>query len=595
MLWRITKMIGLALGGVALLGAIAIAFFQGPRSWLIGVAVHTMLAHSVGELPPPQTEAQDVRTEMVAMRDGVKLETHIYLPVGKGPWPTILVRDPYAFAKYVSCDIVVRYGYACVHQDVRGRFGSQGDWYPLIHERNDGLDTLKWLVDQPWQNGNIGLWGSSYLGLSEWAVADRLPPQVKTFVAGISHGDFYEMIYHNGMFHNGIAGLWSSSLFAPFEKQLFKGPQKYWRDTISKTWPAVAADRKPFDKSWPSYHDYLVHPEKADPYWQSPVYQAIRYSYRKVGIPVMITERWYDFFLPGTLKMFEGLPTRDQSLMVIEPGDHAAVTGGLKVTAKNGHRFADTLAWFDHFLKGAPLPERLRPGYTIYVNGADRWEHVASWPPQAGLVTYHLHDLHAAHGCDGGKLAAEPAGAEQPVSYTYDPRNPVPTRGGSDVVVDGVLPTASAEQNNDLCSRPDVLSFASAPFGEAALVSGGIKVHLVVSSDASDTAFAVKLSEKFADGRVLEIRDDISTLGLRNGATARQAYKPRDQVELNFELPPIAWQIQPGSRLRLDITSSNFPAYTAHPNKGGLWSEVVTPAAARQTIHTGSLDIPVSY
>jgi len=597
MLRRILKIAGYTLIVILamIVGAIAVFSFSGPRAWLVKVAIHTLLSHAVGELPPAQTQAQEVRTVMVAMRDGVKLETHIYLPVGKGPWPAILVRDPYSLARYVSCEIVVRYGYACVHQDVRGRFGSQGAWYPVTNERNDGLDTLQWLLAQPWQNGKIGLWGSSYLGLTQWAVADRLPPEVKTLAIGISNGDVYEMVYHNGEFRAGVVGLWSATLFSPFERQFFKGPQKYWRDTISRIWPAVAVDRKPFDRAWTAYHDYLMHPEKGDPYWHSPAYEAIRDSYEGVRVPVLITERWYDFFLPGTLKAFEGLPMRDQSLMVIEPGDHAAVTGALKVTAKNGHRFADTLAWFDHFLKGTPLPASLAPGYTIYVNGADRFEHLRAWPPATAPLTLHLSGLSASHHCDGGNLTTAASGTEQSASYSYDPRNPVPTRGGSDVVVDGVLPTASAEQNNDLCSRPDVLSFASAPFAKPELVAGSIKVRLVVSSDAPDTAFAVKLSEEFADGRVLEIRDDISTLALRNGAQRFVVTPVNRAVEVDFEMPAIAWQIQARSKLRLDITSSNFPAFNAHPNKAELWSEVATPAVARQTVHQGSLEIPIAH
>jgi putative CocE/NonD family hydrolase len=573
---------------------VTLSYSEGARTWLAKITIRTLLARSMGDLPPAQNETQEAQTVMVMMQDGTKLETHIYLPVGKGPWPTIVVRDPYGLAKYVSCEIIVRYGYACVHQDVRGRFGSEGDWYPLIHERNDGLDTLKWVIAQPWQNGKIGLWGSSYLGLTQWSVADQLPPEVKTFAASISHGDFYEMIYHNGAFRQGVVGLWASSLFQPLARQLLKTPQKYWRDTLTRTWPANAADHKAFGKAWPSYADYLKHPQKDDPYWHSPNYEAIRASYKGVHVPVMITERWYDFFLPGTLKVFEALPTRDQSLMVIEPGDHAAVTGDLKVTAKNGYRFADTLAWFDHFLKGTPLPHHLRPGYVVYVNGADRWEHIDHWPGNTEDETLYLADLDRSHRCDGGKLAPAFNANEKPVSYTYDPRNPVPTRGGSDVVVDGVVPTASADQKNDLCARPDVLSFASGRFTSAKRIDGGISAHLIVSSSAPDTAFTVKLSEEFADGRVLEIRDDISTLALRNGASKRLVYQPGSRVELTFDLPPIAWQMQPGSRLRFDITSSNFPAFNAHPNRAELWSTVTNPATARQTIHGGSLQIPIA-
>jgi uncharacterized protein len=139
-----------------------------------------------------------------------------------------------------------------------------------------------------------------------------------------------------------------------------------------------------------------------------------------------------------------------------------------------------------------------------------------------------------------------------------------------------------------------VLSFGSLPFGKASLISGVIRVKLVVASDAADTTFTVKLSEHFADGRVLNIRDDISTLSLRNGAQTRVIYNPNDKIEVDFELPAVSWQLEAGSHLRLDISSSNSPVFYPHPNRAGLWSEVSNPAVAKQTVFAGSIEIPVA-
>ncbi len=157
-----------------------------------------------------------------------------------------------------------------------------------------------------------------------------------------------------------------------------------------------------------------------------------------------------------------------------------------------------------------------------------------------------------------------------------------------------IAPSSVAEQKNDLCSRPDVLSFSSAVFPKARTISGGMRAKLLVSSDAADTAFTIKISERFANGHVFNIRDDISTLSLRNGATKRQIYRPGDKVEVDFDLTPIAWQLQAGSRLRVDISSSNFPVFNAHPNRAGLWSTVTSPVIAQQTLYDGTLSVPIA-
>ncbi len=580
------------LGGLAAVVVALILTWELAGDWLLDAAVHRLMADRFDGMPPERTDMQAVQTVRLRMRDGVELATHIYLPQGKGPWPVILVRDPYSLSRYLSCRIFVRYGYACVHQDVRGRFDSGGSWYPLVNERNDGIDTLAWILKQPWQNRRLALWGESYLGLVEWAMADKLPPEVKTFVAGVSHGDFYQMIYHNGMFVQGIVGLWSSGLSQPLLKTFTA--QDRWKNDIAGRIPAAGVDPHLFLASWPSYRDYLLHPERDDPYWHSPTYGAIHDSYRGVHVPVMMVARSYDFFLPGMLETFRHLPMHTQSVLYLGPGEHGGAPGDLKVDHPNRHYFADTIAWFDHFLMDKPLPASLAPGYDVYINGADRWQHYADWPGTTEPLTLYLNDVARSHGCERGRLTAGPPARESAVRYRYDPRHPVPTRGTSYSLSTSLVPSAVAEQKSNLCGRPDVLSFSSAAFPKAQLIAGGMHVKLLVASDAPDTAFTVKVSEHFADGRVYNIRDDISTLGLRNGAARRLVYRPGDKVEVDFDLTPIAWQMHKDSHLRFDVSSSNFPVFNAHPNRAGLWSTALSPIVAIQTLYGGSLEIPLA-
>lgn len=579
---------------LAFICAAALALFasKGLRSSLLKVVAGLMLADRLAEMPPRRNRAGRVRVVRVAMRDGVELKTEIHLPPGEGPWPTILVRDPYGLMRYVICAVLVRYGYACVHQDVRGRWGSSGEWRPFLNERDDGADTLDWILQQPWQNGRIALIGESYLGITQWAVADRLPPEVKTLLPGVSHGDIYEMAYRNGAFAEGVMGVWCYSLFQPPLKALQAAGE--WRRRVAGCFPALDADPKTFGASWPAYRDFLMHPERGDPYWQSPEYVALRDSHLAVRVPVLMVARSNDFFLAGMVRAFEALPTRGQSTFILAPGDHGGATGAVKVSQLYRRYFADVVAWLDHHLGAAPLPAQLKPGYLLYVNGADAWRYDETWPHAAEIETLHLDRLSEAHACDGGALLPQASAQPQSVSFDYDPRNPAPTRGGSFILSAAVSPPAIQDQRGDICGRPDVLSFASAPLARDRLIAGVVQIRLRVSSSAPDTAFTVKLSEHFADGTVYNIRDDISTLRLRNKATRYLAYTPGEQVELEFNLDPIVWQLRAGSRLRLDVSSSNFPAFNAHPNSAALWSSVAEPIIARQTLLGGSLTLPIA-
>lgn len=577
------------LGGLIALVAIliaAVALSPSFRDWVATRILTDGIVRSRLADVPPRTEAQAIQKTQVRMRDGVELSTQLFLPEGKGPWPVIIVRDPYSFSQYVSCKVFVQYDYACVYQEVRGRGPSQGTWYPFTDERRDGLDTIAWVLEQPWQNGRLALHGGSYLGVVQWAVAGDLPPEVKTFVPVVAHGDVYELSYHNGVFNEGIAGVWLHGQFQPITRMLFAA--KHWRTQIAGRFPALGAEPTEFGKAWTPYRDYLLHPDKDDPYWQSPDYVALREAHKNVRVPVFMIGYANDFFLPGMLQTYEELPTRDQSIFVIGPGNHGGGPDD-EIEGSYTRDYADTLAWLDHHLRGKPLPKHLKPGVNVFVHGDNSWRHFERWPQQSRAITYHLDNLDQSQACDGGALSIDAPASEQVARYTYDPRKPVPTRGGAFQLISDPV----AEQGNDLCEREDVLSFVSAPMSAETVIDGGTRVTLRVASDAADTAFSVKLSEKFSDGRVYNIRDDISTLSMRNHAQHRMPYTAGEQVEVTFDLTPIIWRLQQGSRLRLDISSSSAPAFFPHPNRGGLWSEVADPVVAQQTIYEGTLEIPV--
>jgi putative CocE/NonD family hydrolase len=253
----------------------------------------------------------------------------------------------------------------------------------------------------------------------------------------------------------------------------------------------------------------------------------------------------------------------------------------------------EMLPWLEHHLKGEPLTQST--GLSMYVIGDGEWVEQEAWPTSGESQLIYLSDIEASNSCDGGKLANEPGLGE--VTYTYDPDNPVPTRGGSGMLAynlrgyDGA-PPANVDQSG-LCERDDVLTFLSEPFEEGLFISGDITVELEVSSTAPDTAFTAKLIEVFPDGSTYNIRDTITSLAYRNGAEKPLEYSPGEPVTITLDFWPIAWKLQPGSTLRLDISSSDFPKFHAHTNRAGPWSEQTGADIAVQSIYGGHVALQV--
>ena len=529
------------------------------------------------ELPEYEYTDVEISSLKVPMRDGVELHTRVFMPKGPGPWPTVLIRDPYSFSQFY-CQLLARYGYACIQQDVRGRYeSSDGEWYPVIHERNDGLDTLEWLTQQSWQNDNIATYGSSYVGLVQWTMIDEMPKQVKTVIADISHGDWYDIVQKNGHFVQGVMSDWALMLHNTEPKL----------EDIATHRPMLESNALFLNgkKQW--FDDYLTHEDKTGEYWSADHYKSARNAHKKAAMPVLMTGAWHDFFFDGQLKVFKELPRHDESLLVIRNGLHMSDSwASFKSVAHI--QVTTSVQWLDRHLKGKVVSELPVTGYLLQDNVNNDYQHMEVWPRQNSMKTFYLGELAEALSCDGGSILAAKTINSGSVSYIYDPENPVPSRGGANNFSQGVV-----EQGSDLCARSDVLSFESAKISEDLTISGSIKIAINVASDAQDSAFSVKFQEKLAGGRILNIRDDITSLSFRNDALSRQNYEASSTVEVVFNLTPIKWTLQSGSTLRLDISSSNYPFYNVHPNVTQNWSTLEKGFSAKQTLFSGELTIPV--
>jgi uncharacterized protein len=545
-------------------------------------------------LPPFAYAVGPELVERVAMRDGVQLATAVRLPAGDGPWPVVLIRNPYdGFARIARfwCRIFARYGYACVLQDVRGQIDSEGEWEPVFHERADGLDTLAWIDRQPWQNRRVALFGPSYLAAAQWAMAGELPPQVKTFVPTAFAADLRPVLYESGMFRHETLTAWAA-LMPRRGMRMGAGPDY---QAALRHRPHAEVDALYFGGPLDWYREWLRSPQASAPLWQRDEYRALQTAPERVHVPVLMIAGWYDAFVGPQLGDFARLASRSSSKLVVGPWTHVMSSAGDVASPDAGGGLAHwplALDWLGHHLRGEPLAQRAN-GAETYVMHAGRWQWHAEWPPATRALELWLDRADAARACRGGRLEAQPPSASSTARYRYDPGDPLPTQGGAGMLAfalpgfGGAPPASVLQDGEERCARSDFVSFASDAFADGLEIAGRISAELHVASSAPDSAFALKLNEVLADGRVLNIADGIASLAYRDPARAPQPYTPGDALALRIETWPIAWQVQPGSSLRVDIASANFPAYHAHPNRAGLWSEIAAVDPADQQVFAG--------
>lgn len=570
---------------------------QGWRACLLLAAALLLgceaVAQALMDVPEFRNDVDRIEHVRVPMRDGVELATQVYFPEGEGPWPAILVRNPYnQFNIFKPLGkLFARYGYVVVHQDVRGRFASGGEWLPLLNERNDGIDTLNWLVAQPWLDGNIALFGASYLAAVQWAVADVLPPQVKTMIPMIIGTDLRNVIYEKGMFRHEVFTFWAALM--PDESMALDNAVNYQK--MLRHWPIIEADERFLGRRLDWWRDWLLSPGEDAPLWQRPDAQQLLTMPREVTVPVLMLTGWYDIFIESQLNDFNALGSRDSSRLIVGPWTHllGVLGDGEKPfpdAGSIGSQMGRIINWLDHHLQGAPLDDW--GPIELYEIGGSGWRSTDAFPPpEAERHRFYLRYAKNAANCVGGRLTHRAGPELEVLNYTYDPRNPVPSRGG-DALLSFVMPgwQGTPPSNRDqagLCERSDVLTFMTPPLERPMHLAGPIQVVLHVASTAPDTAFTAKLIEVDARGRALNIRDSITSLAYRNDSPTRLEYTPGTPVTVAIDLWPIQWTIPAGNRLRLDISSSNFPAFAVHPNRAEPWATVRWPRTATQTLYLG--------
>ena len=556
-----------------------------------------------GELPAPTHQVGSCQDVLVPCRDGVPLMTRIILPQGDGPWPVIVSRNPYTPVdddNYMQIGILalVRYGYGVVYQQVRGLYHSQGTWSAFANEREDGLDLLQWAADQTWCDGRICLYGGSYLGHVIWSMADALPPQVKTMYTLVWGDDPYRSFYENGMFKQATWTLWAMQMMHPEDRDDLSQPDLEGFKKAMDVVPQIKADEKVCGCICPWYRSWITQNSRTDPYWEQGDWKHYSDIASKIRIPVLMQTGWFDIFLEPTVSAFSHLTSevRARSKLVIGPWHHGNTASGTLSYPEENHygsfQIKLALEWFNHVLSGDSDPD-VEPGIDTYVVGANRWRH---WTEK---VKSSVHRFFLLPGCaPEHRLSSKPDEKSSVLTYLYDPADPVPSQGGKLLMnYRQWLPEPECAAIQPAPGkRDDVCSFLSDRLDHPVTLIGQAAVHLTVCSDAPDTAFTAKLMEIRTDGSAVNVCDGIATLAFRKGEERRISYTPGQQASLSFQLPPAAWQFGSGSRIRLDISSSNYPAFHRHPNTAVQWALATDYVCAQQTLYVGRdswIDLPL--
>ena len=586
------------------------------------------------------------RNVMTAMPDGIRLAADIYYPAlgetrATGPFPVILERTPYnkaAPAQVTKGKFFARRGYVCVIQDVRGRFASEGEWYAFAKEAEDGYATVEWLGAQPWSTGKVGTMGDSYAGSDQSALATLNPPHLATMIVAVGASNYY----HSSMRHNGALEqrfliyalrMAATSREAEADPALKTALQQVLMEKVPelvRQFPLKAGTtllrRLPSYERWAL--DVLTRADYDD-YWKGfRGYTPSEYYDEHADVPTLYWGGWYDSYARNTTESYVRLSALKQApqYLLMGPWTHGQYevthAGDLDFGTEAHVNYLDTkLLWFDHWLKGlrsaaadwspvrfftmgtgdgrrviqgAPGGPQDFPGR---VHHGGYWRNAPDWPlPDTRYTPYYLHG-------DGGLSPHKPpAGAAAPNRFTFDPHNPVPTIGGGISAVDDTMQPGGFDQRGradffgcgdtlPLNARPDVLTFQTPPLDEALDVTGPIEVHLWASSSALDTDFTAKLidvyppSTEHPDGLALNLSDSIIRARYRNSYEKPELLTPGEAYELVFQLYPTSNVFKAGHRVRLDVSSSNWPRFDVNPNTGGPLGLEQRYQPAHQTVY----------
>lgn len=525
-------------------------------------------------------EATISRDVMVPMRDGTLLSADVYRPRRDGPHPVLVMRVPYS--KSLAQTVVYAHpcwyasrGYIVVVQDTRGRFGSQGDFVPWV-EGPDSYDTIEWAATLEDANGRVGMYGFSYAGALQLQAAALHPPHLRAIAPAFASLDLYnDWIYPGGALSWAFIASWGAGdwaaetarrsgdaeLFERLARVADELPKAYWDLPIADYayLPPAAA---------PFFHEWLSHPT-ADGYWPLPEADALD----SIAVPGLHIGGWSDVFIEGTLSGYAAVAgcARAEQQLVVGPWMHMPWTRCPHSPASSYDDIdALQLSFFDRWLRlsaEADGPETMgeRPVH-LFRMGDGQWVDFQRWPAPSATVRWHLHSRGRANSLYGdGVLAAEAPGDGAADTFVYDPANPVPSLGGRSCCNSDVAPMGFRDQR-PVEERKDVLVYTSERLDASLEVHGRVMLELWASSSACDTDFTAKLVDVDETGCALNVVDGILRCRHRDPTQHEKLLEPHKVYRLEIVLGSTNWLFRTGHRVRLEVSSSNFPRYSRNGN-----------------------------
>ena len=538
----------------------------------------------------------------VPMRDGILLRANVYRPPG-GRWPVLLTRLPYGKDLPLGTAVLdpvqaARRGYVVIVQDTRGRLASDGEWHPFVHEAADGVDTIAWAAALPYSDGQVGMYGTSYFGFTQWSAAVHTPPALKAMVPFLTWCDpLNGLAYRGGAFELGTTAHWGLLMGLDVLVRQFRadpealgaaivalsreidqlGPEGYASLPLAEFGPLR---RQPV---LPAFFDRIAHP--MDPGPLEPI--TIAGKYDRVEAPTFNVGGWFDIFLADTIANFQamhclGRPTK----LLIGPWTHVSrgnPVGDLNFGFGSQLSFINLqadfgrlqLRWFDHWLKAIDTGMLAEAPIRLFVMGANIWRDEQAWPLERARNTpFYIR-------ANGELSTDQPTATEPPDTYTYDPRNPVPTRGGA-LLMAPEFPPGPFDQRS-IEARTDVLTYTTPPLERDTEVTGPVRIRLWACSSAPDTDFVGRLVDVYPDGRAYNLTDGIVRARFRDGSPAN-LLEPGRPYAFDIDLWSTSNVFKTGHRIRLQVCSSNFPRWDRNPNTGHPFGQDDEVCVAEQTI-----------
>ena len=529
----------------------------------------------------------------VPMRDGTTLSADRYFPKGQPrPFPVILARTPYDNMSEPLINDAIYFaqnGYAFLAQDCRGRNDSDGVFDPWVNEYNDGHDTLEWIGAQSWCNGNVGMHGSSYLGGVQWMAAAMGSRYLKAIVPRVIGDNLHDSPhYQGGAFTLHLDATWCFRMGG----RTWQAIDRFNWDQVFPTLPLRDVP-KVGGKDISFFQDWLDHPDYDD-YWRN---LAIKERYHDIKVPVLQIGGWYDVFAGGTLNNFLGMRekggsdvARNGQRVVMGPWHHHACSethagevdfGNVSVLELNEIE----LRWFDHWLKGIDNGADREAPLRIYVMGTNEWRDEHEWPlARTRLTPYYLHSGGSANSLVGDGTLSTEAPADEPCDrYDYNPAFPTPTRGGGTCCSPEIVDWGAFDQR-PVEFRNDVLVYTSEPLEDDLEVTGPVIVKLHASTDGRDTDFTAKLVDVHPDGNAKNLCDGIIRGRYRESTKSQKLLEPGAVYEFTIDLWITSNVFKKGHRIRVDISSSNFPRFDRNLNTGRTAADDTEIRMARQTV-----------